>query len=73
MGADFLNAYKALQRMRYPAVLAKTYAGAYMMQRYNMGLRTLMKVNGAFKELKITNVSYRRDGTIRNIEVKICQ
>lgn len=71
MQRDFDNAVNKLRNANYPELLRKTYAGIYMMQKYNMGIKTLMKVNGVFKELKI-ETTHNSNGTIRTIKVKIC-
>lgn len=68
---EFDDAVNLLKLNNYPEELLWTYAQVYMINRYNMGVRISMKVNGVFKELS-PNISRNSSGQLTDLKMDIC-
>jgi hypothetical protein len=72
MSTVYKNAVDKLLANHYSVEMANTYAQVYMLQRYNMGITILQKVNGAFKQLTASNITYDTTGKLQTITTNIC-
>jgi hypothetical protein len=73
MRDEFNKAYDLLRKNNYPDQLLNTYAQVYMIERYNMGIKTLMKVDGIMKELSPIITRDPVTGELKNLKINICQ
>ncbi len=73
MSDEFNNSVKILRRNHYNEVYLFTYAQVYMLERYNMGVKILVKINGVFKELSPLITRDSINGKLLTLKIKICQ
>ena len=72
MKKEFKQAYEKLKNKHYPEKLLNTFAQVYMLEKYGVGVKILMKVNGQFKQLS-TDFTTKSNGTLKDIIIKICK
>ena len=70
MRQEFDRAVKKLRDHHYPKKLLWTYAQVYMMARYNVGLKILMKVDGVMRELS-AQITRSPDGELTDLTINI--
>ncbi len=71
MEKEFENAFNKLRLNHYPEILLRTYAQVYMIQRYNMGVKIMIKINGIFKELSPLIIR-DTNNVLQDLKIKIC-